>query len=208
MDFNDKDEKICQPNEQFFANMQVAQDGVTWLAREDQLFLPAQHPETKAWLFQEVTWACGQNAVQFRIAPDMCGEKHEMIVQPGSVLSALPVPTAPGWLQDAATKMFVPMNHPNTGQPLFSQGGAPAVVMVGNLTGVGMMMQRPPGVPPNAVFMHEKYVGNNTLLLGCAGCLICGLPGLVVCCIGCDERDVWVTPEGRKYDVFGKPIEA
>jgi len=78
-----------------------------------------------------------------------------------------------------------------------------SVVMV-----MGNAASPPAGVPSDSQLVKgDKYVGNNTMALACLGCLCCGCLACAVLLCPIDERDVWVSPKGEKYDTLGKKIE-
>jgi hypothetical protein len=54
----------------------------------------------------------------------------------------------------------------------------------------------PPGAPPGGHYKMDKYCGPVTW---CIGCFIC----CCVCCCPCDEREVYVAPNGNKYSRTG-----
>ena len=226
MDMNDLAEDQCNVDERFFAKVESTPNGSAvqlWLAHEDGRYLPAVHPSTQTWLFEEVTWVCGKDAVTYCKTPNMADATNDKVV-PGASISALPAPSNPGWLQEAGTKMYLPMNDATTGSLLFTAASGtvapgqvamsmnsaplPVGVSLGKQTGPVQAPPKPAGVPENAVFVHERYTGQLTMAAGCVGCLCCGLPGCIICCIGLDERDVWITPDGQRWDIHGAKIEA
>ena len=213
MNNEDKADITCPNGEHFFGRLEKLGD-VLWLVHESNgLYLPAQHPQSKQWLFEEVTWTCGKDEVTYRNSPNFDDTVNEKVV-PYACISAMPAASQPGWLQEASSKLYLPMNNPSTGEPLFTRGAtatvvagsAPIPMQMGNATGPAQA-PKPAGVPPEATFLHEKYIGPTTMAAGCAGCLCCGLPGLIICLIQLDERDVWITPDGKRWDLMGKRIE-
>lgn len=198
----------CSVGEAFFGELSTLETGSFILNTSNGLYLPAS-------ACQELTWICvAPSGVACRHSADLAN-KSEAMVQHGNRISAIMVPGSAGWLQEAASKMYVPMNHPTTGDALFTKVDpnnpqvAPQPVMMGaaqvQATG-GMMIQAPPNVPPGSMLIKEQYKGNQTMILGVVGCLLCGPCGLIVCCLDLDERQVWRAPDGRKFDMFGQPI--
>merc|ERR1712021_153417 len=60
----------------------------------------------------------------------------------------------------------------------------------------------PPGAPPGGQRVHEKYMGTNSWIIAgvvcfftCCGCVVMACP--------CDERDVYIAPNGQKYTTNG-----
>jgi membrane-associated protease RseP (regulator of RpoE activity) len=49
----------------------------------------------------------------------------------------------------------------------------------------------PPGIADGGIWGINKYMGTQTEMLMCAGCLCCGLPGLCVCFCPQDDRDAY-----------------
>jgi membrane-associated protease RseP (regulator of RpoE activity) len=49
----------------------------------------------------------------------------------------------------------------------------------------------PPGLPDGGTWGKNSYIGEQTEMLMCFGCLCCGLPGLCVCLCPQDQRDVY-----------------
>lgn len=200
----------CSVGEAFFGELSTLETGSFILNTSNGLYLPAS-------ACQELTWICvAPSGVACRHSANVA-DKSESMVQHGNRISAIMVPGVAGWLQEAATKMCVPMNHPATGDPLFTKVdannpqvapvqavimGAPQQVQVG----AGFQIQAPPNVPPGSMLIKEQYKGNQTMILGVVGCLLCGPCGLIVCCLDLDERQVWRAPDGRKFDMFGQPI--
>lgn len=97
-----------------------------WLSNEsNQLFLPMVHPEKKKEMFEEVYWECTfQGTVQARSSPEV-SDTSETWVKTGQSISALPVAEHPGWLIEADSKLFYPMNHPKSGDVLFKSKTSP-----------------------------------------------------------------------------------
>eukprot|EP00977_Amphora_coffeiformis_P017666 scaffold5860_cov223-Amphora_coffeaeformis.AAC.5 len=62
----------------------------------------------------------------------------------------------------------------------------------------------PPGVPAGGHWGQIKYMGNTTGMMACIGCLCFGLPGLLVLCCPCDEKDVYRV-NGKLYLADGRP---
>ena len=220
MDMNDLAEGKCCSDERFFAKVQTMPNDSTsqvWLVREDGHYLPALHPTTQQWLFEEVTWVCGKDPVTYCKTPNM-DDADALIgqVEPGFPIYALPVPSTPGWLQEAGSKMYLPMHCSTTGAPLFTSSSAPATVpkQMGMSKLISLRfgwlkdpLEEPPkaaGVPKEAVWVHETYSGPMTIAAGCVGCsMCCGVPGCIICYLGVDERDVWKSPDGKTWNWDG-----
>ena len=58
----------------------------------------------------------------------------------------------------------------------------------------------PPGVPAGGCYRMENYCGPITWIIGCFVCCC-------VCCCPCDQREVYVTPNGQKYSRNGAPVD-
>jgi len=63
----------------------------------------------------------------------------------------------------------------------------------------------PPGVGEGGQWGKNKYVGEQTQMLMCVGCLCFGLPGLCVYCCAQDERDAYKLGNAL-YDASGKRV--
>eukprot|EP00435_Cladocopium_sp_Y103_P034643 s841_g9.t1 len=104
----------CSVGEAFFGELSTLETGSFILNTSNGLYLPAS-------ACQELTWICvAPSGVACRHSADLA-DKSESMVQHGNRISAIMVPGVAGWLQEAATKMYVPMNHPATGDPLFTK---------------------------------------------------------------------------------------
>merc|ERR1740139_591681 len=72
-----------------------------------------------------------------------------------------------------------------------------------------MAMSGPPGVPPGAPpggqMVHEKYPGQITWI-SAGVCCVCTCCGCLALACPCDERDVYVAPNGKKYTLTGAMI--
>ena len=121
----DKSDSLCSEGDTFVGTSVTAQDGSAWLHNESNgLFVPVVHPETKTLMFEEMRWQCVHNgSVRGRTTPNV-SDQSEVTVQIGQTISAMPVPEHPGWLMDAESKLYFPMNHPNTGVAVFSLVGS------------------------------------------------------------------------------------
>mmetsp|Transcript_48537 Transcript_48537/g.89400 ORF Transcript_48537/g.89400 Transcript_48537/m.89400 type:complete len:137 (-) Transcript_48537:66-476(-) len=74
--------------------------------------------------------------------------------------------------------------------------------------GIGMPFQHtmmaghvgalPPRVPPGCVPVQEPYCGPVTAAMGLLICFCFGCGCIVVCC-PCDERTIYVAPDGSRY---------
>eukprot|EP00434_Breviolum_minutum_P030696 symbB.v1.2.027146.t1/scaffold2766.1/size72856/3 len=217
MNTGDEDNMMCSAGDTFFGELSNTATGSFICNQFNGLYVQAS-------ACQELTWICvAPGGVQCRHSAD-ASDRSESLVQNGSRISALPVPNKPGWLQEAATRMYVPMNHPTSGDALFSKvdssqpvqatvvqatqvQAAPMPVVMGGQQ-PGMNFTPPPTVPAGSYLINEKFQGNNTMMLGCVACLFCGPCGLIVCCLQLDERQCWLAPNGRRYDLMGKPIVA
>ena len=74
----------------------------------------------------------------------------------------------------------------------------PAVASVATVVG-----GPPPGLPAGGDWGQVKYVGNSTGMAACLGCLCFGIPGLLVLCCPCDEKDVYRV-NGKLYLADGR----
>ena len=223
MDMNDLEGGKCCADEHFFAKVQTMPNASTsqvWLVREDGRYLPALHPTSRQWLFEEVTWVCGKDPVKYCKTPNV-DDVDELMgkVAPGVSIHALPVPSTPGWLQEAGSKMYLPMNCTTTGAPHFTSRSAPAAAPGQVDMGEGIKelvsirfgwrqapLEKPPkaaGVPEDAIWVHETYPGQMTVPVGCAACLCFGVPGCILCYLGVDERDVWISPDKKRWNRDG-----
>mmetsp|Transcript_47843 Transcript_47843/g.113685 ORF Transcript_47843/g.113685 Transcript_47843/m.113685 type:complete len:142 (+) Transcript_47843:187-612(+) len=77
--------------------------------------------------------------------------------------------------------------------------------MSGNQSYLLFQSAAPPGLPPGCVPVHEAYCGPLTVVLGLFICVCFGCGCFVVCC-PCDERTVYVAPDGRRYLSNGLPV--
>ena len=89
-----------------------------------------------------------------------------------------------------------PLNPPT------QAGMAPGIEMGGGQ----MPCQPPPGAPAGGHMVHEKYMGTVTMVAGGAVCLLTCCGCLVLLC-PCDERDVYVAPNGQKYNLQGAIVQ-
>mmetsp|Transcript_9031 Transcript_9031/g.10454 ORF Transcript_9031/g.10454 Transcript_9031/m.10454 type:complete len:81 (-) Transcript_9031:68-310(-) len=69
-----------------------------------------------------------------------------------------------------------------------------------------LVIAPPPTVPPGSNLIIEKYNGPNTLIMGCLAGWVCFPCGCLVCCMELDERQCWLAPDGKKFDLVGKQI--
>ena len=74
---------------------------------------------------------------------------------------------------------------------LLSNGSAPSIGVFGE----GMA---PLGAPPGGWMIHENYCGSRSCFFACI-LVLCNLAPAALCvpCCPCDERDVYVSPDGR-----------
>ena len=119
----EKSEFTCSEGATFFGKSVTAQDGSKWLWNETNgLFVPLAHAESKTPMFEEMRWECleglDDSNVRGRSSSNL-SDVSEAEVKMGQTISALPVPEHPGWLMESESKLFYPMNHPNTGAALF-----------------------------------------------------------------------------------------
>eukprot|EP00438_Fugacium_kawagutii_P007642 Skav216795 [mRNA] locus=scaffold2110:1480:2181:- [translate_table: standard] len=116
----EKSEAICSKGETFFGKRVTAKDGSLWLCNESKnLFLPLVHPEKKTEMFEEVHYTCTfKGTVQARDSPEL-SDTCEAWVKNGQSISALPVFEQPGWLIEADSKLYYPMNNPKAGDAIF-----------------------------------------------------------------------------------------
>ena len=122
----EKSEAVCRSGDTFFGKYLTEQeDGSQWLSNEsNELFLPLVHPETKEKMFVEVRYRCTfDGALQARNSPEASdiSSDSERYVRMGEIISALPVPEQPGWLIEAESKLYYPMNHQETGDVIFKE---------------------------------------------------------------------------------------
>ena len=84
------------------------------------------------------------------------------------------------------------------GQQQMMQGGQRVVVVAQPMGGYGAaaMGQAPYGAPPGGTWVREPYCGPITLLIG-----ICFF--LPSCFCPCDQRNVYIAPNGYKYNEHG-----
>ena len=150
----------------------------------------------------------GDNA-KASLAADIKAAKAEFAAQ----ISAIPVaqPAAP---QQALTPVVaVPVGLPAGNQmrerlldndmqnPVaYQQQHAPLQPAVApttlHLVRAGIDSHVPPGAPPGGHWIMDKYCGVVTTLLAIFVCCC-------VCCCPCDEREVYVSPDGRKFSRNG-----
>eukprot|EP00438_Fugacium_kawagutii_P001211 Skav223407 [mRNA] locus=scaffold350:57259:76318:- [translate_table: standard] len=115
---------ICSKGDTFFAKRVTANDGSLWLCNESKnLFLPLMHPKKKTEMFQEVHYTC-TGTVQARSTPEI-SNTSEAWVKKGQSISALPVLWHPGWLIEAESKLYYPVNDPEMGDVIFKAFKAP-----------------------------------------------------------------------------------
>eukprot|EP00913_Durusdinium_trenchii_P011897 g11175.t1 len=126
----------CVQGDCFFGEKVTTASGDFICNTSNGLYVPLQDPSTKAWNFKD-GWAfvamCfplhrgppgrfgPRSASPWSFAAAGRSDKSEAIVQPGARISALPAPGKPGWLLEAASKKYLPMNHPSTGDVLFNK---------------------------------------------------------------------------------------
>eukprot|EP00438_Fugacium_kawagutii_P035941 Skav215142 [mRNA] locus=scaffold809:124200:124871:+ [translate_table: standard] len=199
LNINEKHETQCAVGETFFG--EVSERGGFICNQSNGLYVQTTSCE-------EVTWTCVEHkGVHWRMSPEL-SDKGETQVKSGTRISALPVPDKLGWLQDAATKMYLPINHPSTGDALFtktrSHKAAPTSTVLGEEFLV--VVSKPPTVPSGSNLILEKFSGNLTMILGCIAGSFCFPCGFYVCCMDLDQRQCWLAPDGRKFDLVGKPI--
>eukprot|EP00526_Cylindrotheca_closterium_P017177 CAMPEP_0113622500 /NCGR_PEP_ID=MMETSP0017_2-20120614/11532_1 /TAXON_ID=2856 /ORGANISM="Cylindrotheca closterium" /LENGTH=315 /DNA_ID=CAMNT_0000532337 /DNA_START=27 /DNA_END=974 /DNA_ORIENTATION=- /assembly_acc=CAM_ASM_000147 len=99
------------------------------------------------------------------------------------------------FLKDAEGKVVV-VGAPPTNKPKPAAAAATATA-----TGT----PPPPGVAAGGQWGTNKYIGQQTQMLMCFGCLCFGLPGLCVCFCPQDDRDAYRLGN-QIYDASGKPI--
>lgn len=221
-EMSDKSEAIVQPGARISALPAPGKPG--WLLEAaSKKYLPMNHPSTGDVLFnkvdlepgaasnvQQTTYTClSQGGVQCRRSPDL-SDKADMVIQHGQQIKGQQ--SAPGWIQDSASGLYVPMTHPTTGDQLFAKVegnaqvvAAPKPVVMGNQT-IMVSSTPPPNVPPGSQLVVEKYIGNTTIILTVVLLCFCGCFGLIPLCVGCDERPVWLAPDGSRYDLNGGRI--
>merc|ERR1712151_1389452 len=106
-------------------------------------------------------------------------------------------PLQPGMQQPEMMQQSIMQPGMDTGMP-----SAPPVTAPGMQA---MSASGPPGAPPGGRMIHEKYMGSISWVSAgvvcfftCCGCLVFACP--------CDERDVYVAPNGQKYTSTGALI--
>mmetsp|Transcript_17623 Transcript_17623/g.31859 ORF Transcript_17623/g.31859 Transcript_17623/m.31859 type:complete len:144 (-) Transcript_17623:149-580(-) len=70
-----------------------------------------------------------------------------------------------------------------------------------------MMMSTPAGVPAGSNMRRETYRGGHTMMLACLCCMCLGPLGCIFLVVPVDQREVWISPSGQKFDAFGRPID-
>ena len=158
----EKSESVCSKGDAFFGKRLTAKDGSLWLSNESNaLFLPLVHPKLNHRMFEEVHYTCTfKGTVQARSSPEV-SDTSESWVKTGQSISALPVPEHPGWLIEADSKLYYPMNHPKTGDAIFKRWNAKADDL-------------------EEADLEVAAKGDQTRLKNLAWCLFCGIPTFAV----------------------------
>ena len=145
--------------------------------------------------------------VMTAVVPTGMGEGMMMQVQTASGPMQVQIPpgmkegmqfqfgvAAPAVQPTAAVPMAASPVQPMAAVPM----AATPVVQVASAGPVGGV-NAPPGVPPGGYYKMEKYCGPVTW---CIGCFVFAC----VCCCPCDDREVYIAPNGAKYTRNGAAV--
>jgi len=166
----------------------------------DHLVLQPEQFGKLAWTQNEFT--CGEDPVAFRKSLEL-EDRSNSICRPGQRIQGRLVVDAKGaeWIEDDATQHYLPVLPPGATDRLFD-------VAVATVPSQASMGPLPPGVPKNSGMSRECYRGRRTWTATICGFFFCGPLSLCVFLCPIDERYVFVTQDGRKFDLDGVRITA
>eukprot|EP00438_Fugacium_kawagutii_P021500 Skav226565 [mRNA] locus=scaffold1701:76443:77102:- [translate_table: standard] len=191
----EKDEsRACAVGDTFFG--ELSENGLI-CNESNGLYVPSTSCE-------ELTWTCVEsNGVSWRLSPEL-SDRSWTQVPFGARISAMPVQR--GWLQEATTKRYLPIHHPSTGEALFTEVIPQVEMSTASWEQQPLVVSKPPTVPSGSNLIFEHFNGNLTCILGCLACCCCFPCGVDVCSWELDQRQCWLAPDGRKFDLGGTPI--